>query len=163
MRVRDDIHTQRYTQTLSVLRGNILSVSTELCLSHTMVTTSSHQCTSQSPSLSFSHYSQASLYPNIGLFLPMTAPCTAGMLCVGVYLSKVTHKLTHNVPWTASPALQRCRKGQNDIRVCATDIIQQVLCVTLNVSTCVTLQNNTLQPIEPFTILTVARKATLES
>ena len=32
--------------------------------------------------------------------------------------------------------------------------------VTLNVSTHVTLQNNTLQSIEPFTILTMARKAT---
>ena len=86
MRVRDDIHTQRYTHTLSVLRGNILSVSTELCLSHTMVTTSSHQCISQSPSLSFSHYSQSSLYPNIGLFLPITAPCREGMLCRSIFL-----------------------------------------------------------------------------
>ena len=46
-------------------------------------------------------------------------------------------------------------------RVCATDIIHQVSSVTLNVSTRVTLQNNTLQSIEPFTILTMmARKAT---
>ena len=37
------------------------------------------------------------------------------------------------------------------IRVSATDIIHQVSSVTLNVSTSVTLQNNTLQSIEPFT------------
>ena len=49
----------------------------------------------------------------------------------------------------------------NHFRVCATDIIHQVSSVTLNVSTRVTLQNNTLQSIEPFTILTMmARKAT---
>ena len=49
----------------------------------------------------------------------------------------------------------------NHFRVCATDIIHQVSSVTLNVSTRVTLQNNTLQSIKPFTILTMmARKAT---
>ena len=37
------------------------------------------------------------------------------------------------------------------IRVSATDIIHQVSSVTLNISTSVTLQNNTLQSIEPFT------------
>ena len=40
----------------------------------------------------------------------------------------------------------------NHFRVSATDIIHQVSSVTLNVSTSVTLQNNTLQSIEPFTI-----------
>ena len=37
------------------------------------------------------------------------------------------------------------------LRVSDTDIIYQVLSVTLNVNTNVTLQNNTLQSIEPFT------------
>ena len=41
VRVRDDIQIQRYMQTFSVLRGNILFVTTELCLSHIMVTYSS--------------------------------------------------------------------------------------------------------------------------
>ena len=45
-------------------------------------------------------------------------------------------------------------------RVCATDIIHKVSSVTLNVSTRVTLQNNTLQSIKPFTILIMAPKAT---
>ena len=40
----------------------------------------------------------------------------------------------------------------NHFRVSATDIIHQVSSVTLNVSTSVTLQTNTLQSIEPFTI-----------
>ena len=47
----------------------------------------------------------------------------------------------------------------NHFRVSATDIIQQVSSVTLNVSTRVTLQNNTLQSIKPFTILTMARSS----
>ena len=46
------------------------------------------------------------------------------------------------------------------LRVSDTDIIHQVSSVTLNVSTHVTLQKNILQSIEPFTILTMARKAT---
>ena len=39
----------------------------------------------------------------------------------------------------------------NNIRLSATDIIHKLSSVTLNVNTNVTLQNNTLQSIEPFT------------
>ena len=41
VRVRDDIHMQRYMHTFSVLRGNILFVITYLYLSHIMITESS--------------------------------------------------------------------------------------------------------------------------
>ena len=37
------------------------------------------------------------------------------------------------------------------IRISATDIIHQMSSITLNISTSVTLHNNTLQSIEPFT------------
>ena len=116
MRVRDDIHTQRYTQALCVLSGIISSVSTKLCLSH-KIWSLNHpiQYISLSPFLSLSHYSQTSLYPNIGIFLPMTAPCRAGN-SVKVYICSRLH-----INWLITligpppPGFQGCENERNDI------------------------------------------------